>query len=104
MNKMSDLVRSIFANIAFFASATIYINSSILIKSAKAILKAISMLNSIIERGLSSIIFSKMSFVIDRRFYFLVWNSFFLPDDKYYLRIIKARQARAPINIVRLEG
>ncbi len=69
---MSDLVRPVSANVAFFASAGVYVNSPIPMKPAQATLKAISTLGFVIKRGSSFVIFLKISFVIGRRFHFLL--------------------------------
>ena len=76
---MSDLVRPVSVNVAFFASAAVYVNSPILMKPAQAILKAVFTLSSMIERSSFSVIFSRISFVIGRRFCFLLEN-YLLPS------------------------
>ncbi len=75
---MSDLVRLVSANVDFFASAVVYVNPPILMKTTPATLKAASTLRSVIERSSSYVIFSRISFVIERRFCFLLGNSLLL--------------------------
>ena len=78
-NEMLDLVRPVSRNVAFFVSAALCVYSPILMKPAQATLKALSTLRSVIERSSSSVIFSRISFVIGRLFRFLQWNSLLPP-------------------------
>lgn len=77
--EICNLIRPISVNVVFFAFFTIYVNSLILIKLVQAILKVMFILRFVIKRNLSSMIFSKMFFIIKRYFYFLLENSFLLP-------------------------
>ena len=72
-------MRPVSANVAFYASAAVYVNPSILMKPAKATLKTVSTLRSVIERSSFSVIFSRIPFEIGRRFHFLLGNSFLPP-------------------------
>lgn len=75
MNEISKLVRPVSINVAFFVFIIMDVNSPIFMKLAQAILNAVSTLRSAIERGSSSVIFSRMSFIIRKRFHFLLGNS-----------------------------
>lgn len=91
VKEIFNLVRLISTNLAFFASTTMYINFLIFIISVQVTLKAVFILRFIIERGLSSMIFLKIFFVIGKRFYFLLENNLFSTfNDECYLWIIKA--------------
>lgn len=101
---MSHFVRPVSANVAFLASAAVYVNSSILMKLAPATLNAVSILKSIIERGSSSVIFSRMTFVIGRRFRFLLGLVSYRPFDECHTRVIETCLAEAPVDVIRLKG
>lgn len=78
-NKMSNLVRLVSANMASFASVTMYVNFLILIKPTQATLNVVSILRSATKRASSSVIFPRMFFVIRRWFCYLLGNSLLSP-------------------------
>ncbi len=78
-NDISDLGSFVLVKVDFLASASVYVISPSLIKSANVTLNSVSTMRSVTVRESSLVISSRIFFVTGRRFLFLLGNNLFLP-------------------------